>query len=175
MFTRKAANAALALLAVLSMTLISGIAHADVTGTRVTGGGQYLFSDRLGAGTVAVHAIRHNDGTVTGQVEQHYPDIGVSLHGEVNCLFVVGNRAYVSGVITDVQQGLDNPYYSKGTYFILAIEDNGEGRNPLYGYRDRVSLVVPSSNPLDCADPVAQGYADEFMNELTRGNFQVVP
>jgi len=176
MFTRRATAAALALLATLSMSVISGIsgiARADetLTGKRVTGGGQYT-SDFFGVGTVAVHAVRHQDGTVTGQVEAHYPERGLRVHGEVDCLFVVGNRAYVSGVITNVEGDPDGLYYSEGTYFILAIQDDGEGHN---SNPDLVSVLIPSVNPLDCTDPAAQNFADAFRSSLTHGNFQVVP
>jgi len=172
MFTRKASAAALAILATLGMSVISGIAHADETGRRVTGGGQYT-SSRVGPTTVAVHAIRHQDGTVTGQIEQHILDFGLSVHGEVNCLFVVGNVAYVSGVITNVQEASETglgSFFQEGTFFLLAIEDNGEGLNSFGS--DRVSLLFPSATPFDCENPPALA---SFMNDLTQGNFQVVP
>jgi len=174
--------ATLAILAALMLSVISeisGIARADqtITGTRVTGGGQFteLFYG-FGLTTVTVHAVRHKDGTVTGQVEQQMPDIGVSLHGEVNCLHVVGNRAYVSGVITKIQKSPDSGYGSlfsnlEGTSFILAVEDNGEGRN---AYPDQVSQIGIRFSPFDCADPSAQAEASSSM-WLDRGNFQVVP
>jgi len=181
MFTRRTSAAALAILAALSMSVISGIstiARADetLTGRRVTGGGQYtdVFLSPGTVAVVAVHAIRHQDGTVTGQVDQHYPEFGVSVHGEVKCLFVAGNRAYLSGIITDVQQTSNNPiasFYPVGTYFVLAIEDSGEGHN---SSPDRVSVLYPLDTLVDCAGPEAL-YAEDFYTLLTKGNLQVVP
>jgi hypothetical protein len=45
-------------------------------------------------------AIEHGDGRITGQWTDQFGQGEGGIHVAVNCLFVVGNNAWVSGIIT---------------------------------------------------------------------------
>jgi hypothetical protein len=73
----------------------------------------------------SLSAIERADGTVTGQWQDTVFGRGtaaVGLHVEVDCLVVVGNEAWVSGVIT-------RPASLAGLPAITRVRDNGTSTN----------------------------------------------
>ena len=71
-------------------------------------------------------AIRHADGTVSGQFElKSAQDDGLRIHGEIVCFTIVGNTAFLGGRIDQS----DSPLAPEGTYVIWTVFDNGEGQN----------------------------------------------
>jgi hypothetical protein len=76
-------------------------------------------------GNLSLSAIELADGTVTGQWQDTVFGRGtpaVGLHVEVDCLEVVGNEAWVSGVIT-------RPASLAGLPAITRVRDNGTSAN----------------------------------------------
>lgn len=68
---------------------------------KVTGGGQFVHPS-FGTVTFSFIAIRHGDGRVTGQFQQHQPFFGFTYKGDVTCFAVdpVNHRAWIGGVLT---------------------------------------------------------------------------
>ena len=138
-------------------------------GAVVTGGGQYTGG--FGSTTVTVHAVRHADGTITGQYQQRNPDLGLRLHGSVDCVSTSGNRVFVSGIISNVQ----NPGITgipEGAVFMLFVEDNGEGAS---APPDRISPFIYGVPPFSCTNAAIQDFLAARTDPLESGNFQVTP
>jgi hypothetical protein len=71
-------------------------------------------------------AIRHADGTVSGQFElKSAQDGGLRIHGDVVCFTIIGNMARLAGQIDQSS----TPSIPEGTYVIWTVVDNGEGQN----------------------------------------------
>lgn len=68
---------------------------------KVTGGGQFVHP-AFGTVTFSFVAIRHADGGVTGQFQQHQPFFGFTYKGDVTCFAVdpVNHRAWIGGILT---------------------------------------------------------------------------
>lgn len=122
----------------------------------------------------SVSAIRHGDGTVSGEVEERVT-VGSPngtfvrrTHGPVTCMTVVGNRARIAYHIEEYETTVTPPPAS--THGIIAVVDNGEGAN----------AVAPDSganNPGAVTAARAQlfcdvGFARPF-REVQHGNIQV--
>lgn len=111
-------------------------------------------------------AEKRADGTVTGYAHVDRKDLEVAWDVEVTCLSVVGNTAWIGGIIRNARGGLP----IDGTVSYFYVIDNGEGSSdPL----DRASAV--RLNDLDgedlrfCADrPLALVNTD-----IAHGNVQV--
>lgn len=73
-------------------------------------------------------AIRHADGTVSGQFElKSEQDGGLRIHGDVFCFTIVGNTARLAGRVD--QSDID--FAPVGSYAVWTIIDNGQGnRSP---------------------------------------------
>jgi hypothetical protein len=88
-----------------------------------TGGVRYGAGDLL-----AFSAVRHQDGTVTGQFEWRGTILGTEyrLHGRVDCLIVASaQEAYFQGVVEQSNASFFPPRV------IFEIYDQGEGTNDL--------------------------------------------
>lgn len=123
-----AALAAVGVLGALPMT-----AGAESPRDRATGGGQILIDPnsppQTGAlDTLAFTAQRARDAAAdsplaTGQVQvNRRSGEALKFHGIVECLVVVGNKAYISGYERGTEDNEDGP-----TPFELFVQDNGEG------------------------------------------------
>jgi hypothetical protein len=76
------------------------------------------------------HAREHQDGSVTGTMQNNCPAQTVNSHAIVDCLVVDGNEAILGGVLTKVSTGAYTPGWftgEPGTRFWLKVRDNGEG------------------------------------------------
>jgi hypothetical protein len=110
--------AAVTVLAVSPSALADGVIH------RVSVGG----ADFLPPGTDAnfsLSVVQRADGTVTGQWQDSTGGGGVpavGIHVQVDCLLVVGNEAWISGVITQ-------PDSLAGLPAITRVADNGTSAN----------------------------------------------
>ena len=144
-------------------------AAAGRGGRVVSGAGQYTGG--FGDTKVAVNAVRHADGTVTGQYEQRNLESGFMMHGSLDCASSDGSRVYVSGTILNVQKPgtFDIP---EGVGFMLVIEDHGEGAN---APPDRVSPFIYGVPSQSCTDPWIQDFLVVRTDPLESGNFQVAP
>ena len=73
----------------------------------------------------SLSAVEFDDGTVRGQWQDTFFGRGtpaVAVHVKVDCLVVVGNEAWVSGVVT-------RPGFLAGLPAITRIRDNGTSAN----------------------------------------------
>jgi hypothetical protein len=70
-------------------------------------------------------AIQYSNGSVTGQWDDRSSQVngGGGIHVAVNCLNVLGNRAYVSGVITQGNSDII------GQNTLVVVVDNGVSAN----------------------------------------------
>ena len=71
-------------------------------------------------------AVQHKDGTVTGQWSDQFGQGEGGIHAAVNCVFVAGNEAWISGFVTSgTVGGVD----VTGLPVITRVQDNGKSAN----------------------------------------------
>jgi hypothetical protein len=95
--------------------------------------------------TFSFSAIRHKDGTVTGQFQLINRFDGTAvIHGEVTCLLAIARphqgAAFMGGVVTRVDG--DAPGFFPGRPVVFSAFDNGEGANEP---PDQITGMVPTS------------------------------
>ncbi len=141
-------------------TLAPRYAAGGNSGPSAGGAGHFEITGDLR--TFSFTAITSPDGSVKGQAQLFNRDQDVRLHMDIDCLRVVGNIAYVSGVITHsttpAQVGLRG---------LFSAQDNGEGAN---APPDRLSLVFSgafAANICKTSGPAPSNVID--------GNIQVKP
>jgi len=85
-------------------------------------------------------AIQYADGSVEGQWSDQFGHGNGGLHIAVDCLAVVGNQAWISGIAT---KAFDDDLV--GTRFATRVQDNGTSANDA---PDQMSFTVgPIVNP----------------------------
>lgn len=94
----------------------------------VTGHYQFVGINTGNDFKYSVAAIRHEDGSVSGEFEERVilastGEFIRQTHGTVTCFQIVGNMARIGGL---VDQATD-PRFLPGTEFRLVVVDNGEG------------------------------------------------
>lgn len=146
----------------------AGVVLAGPPIHKASGGG---WIDRIPDGeggelSVGFNAQIDADNSVKGQINVNYLKDQIKMaHASVDCLVVYGNKAYLTGEITQTER----PFWKT-----VAIEviDNGEGsKNP----PDRFALAfstATSTNNL-CKEPWLQSYLDLGLDDWTHGNAQV--
>ena len=135
------------------------------------GGGKAVVHTARGSGNIGLEkpgrvltftAKEHADGSVSGNVLLQFPSNASTFRGEVTCLRVVGNQAFIGGV------NLPNSDSQGEIGFV--VEDNGEGRND---DPDRATLMVINGLP-GLAQLVCDGGFPFFGPfDVFRGNIQV--
>ena len=99
----------------------------------------------------SLNALQRADGSVTGQWEDQFAGSaefggGFGIHVAVNCLNVIGNQAWVSGVVTQSRLG-----FFVGLDAVTTVVDNGRSANDP---ADEISFSVVGFG-IDCnAAPV---------------------
>ena len=176
-------------IAVATMVAFPVAAGADAPRDKATGGGQLLLdpNDPRTTGafdTVAFTAQRERgatdeSGLADGQVQvNRRGETQYKFHGEVECLIVVGNKAYISGTQSNGAE--------EGTPFELYIVDGGDGANERGGdqglvwYGPETDENEPDDVPGDYAPPEDEfcGIEEDPKSKrgipvLSRGNYQV--
>jgi len=72
----------------------------------------------------SVSAIRHNDGTVTGEFEEtSAQEGGQRIHATVYCFTITGNSARLAARLDQSNV----PFGPVGSYVVWSVIDNGEG------------------------------------------------
>jgi hypothetical protein len=139
----------------------------------VTGHYEYSGSVTGNYFKYSLSAIRHADGSVSGEVEERLTVAATGefvrrSHGTVTCLTVVGNRARI-GFMFDQYEG-EPVLPPDRTHGIITVVDNGEGAN----------AVAPDSaanNPGGVTADRAQLFCDvgfdRPMRAVEHGNIQV--
>ena len=93
------------------------------------------------------------------------------MHGSLDCASGSGNRVYLSGTITNIQ----NPGtfgIPEGVGFMVVIEDHGEGAGAPPDHVSPFIYGVPSQS---CTDPWIRDFLVVRTDTLESGNFQVAP
>ena len=72
--------------------------------------------------TFTFNAIRHSDGTVSGEAQLFNRRTGFLAHAELICMTVIGNRAWIGGIIKHSGGG-----FCDDTNMYFNVQDNGEG------------------------------------------------
>jgi hypothetical protein len=127
-----------ALLAVSPTAFANGVIH------KVSVGSADILPPPGTDANFSLSAVQHADGTVTGQWQDTFFGRGVpalAIHVEIDCLVVVGNEAWVSGVIT-------HPDSLAGLGAITRVSDNGTSANDP---PDQVSFTFIDTG-LTCTD-----------------------
>ena len=132
-----------ALLAVLALALMP-LAAASAKGPvilHVSAGGRDPFA------SFSLTANKFADGSVSGQYTDQFPQIGGGFHAVLNCVSVVGNDAWVSGVITS---GTADGQDLTGLPVATRVRDNGTSA------KDPADLLGFSfiGDPTPCTDHV---------------------
>jgi hypothetical protein len=112
-------------------------------------------------------AIRHADGTVSGEFElKSAQDGGLRIHGDIVCFTIIDNTARLAGLVDQS----DTPLVAEGTYFIWNVVDNGEGQNdPPDLTSDFIGAFTATQAAFHCATGINVG---PFYPVLS-GNLQV--
>jgi hypothetical protein len=122
----------LILTAQCSLGVLSGLVHeAAAQGVQDVVTGHADFINAVGNHVrYSFSAIRHPDGRVSGEVEEHVETSAGDFirrgHGSVICMAVNGNIARMAGIIDQIAGEGVPPI---GTHFILTVIDNGEEAN----------------------------------------------
>ena len=90
-------------------------------------------------------ANQYADGSVSGQYTDRFAN-GDGFHGEVDCLVVSGNDAWISGVIT---QGRFGDIDLAGLEFLTRVRDNGTSANDP---PDQISFSFIDTELPDCTE-----------------------
>ena len=149
----------LALVAGLLLAL-SPAASADSVIHRVSVGSSDVAPPPGTDGNFSLSAIQRADGTVTGQWQDTVFGRGnpaVGIHVEVDCLVVVGNDAWLSGIVT-------RPDSLAGLPAITRVRDNGTSANDP---ADQVSFTFIDTDAT-CTDQ-----PDLPLNDLINGQVTV--
>jgi len=89
----------------------------------VTGAAEYIEPQIRQPEAYAMSAIRHRNGSVSGEVELFLAQNGgIRIHGEVTCFAVLGNRANLAMRVTRTNTA-DAPV---GSYLIWSVADNDD-------------------------------------------------
>jgi len=140
----------------------------------ITGNGQFIF--RGERKTFAFAAVKRSDGTVTGEFQTFGLSSDLPVHGDVTCFTVIGNQAWIGGVIKKFKFG--NGQF-EGQDVGWQVIDN---REDAADSPDRISFGLILSLPggiLDeeTAEEFCQNTPDlgefDLLNDVVAGNIQI--
>jgi hypothetical protein len=118
-------------LAVLVLGAPSGLlllrANADSSVESVTGHAEFVTPAGIRF-RYSVNAIRHKDGSVSGEFENHVDNAATGefilrAHVGIVCFTIAGNVARIGGIIERQEGGTQQP----GDEGFITVVDNGEG------------------------------------------------
>lgn len=151
---------------------ISQAARADGGPQSAMGHGNLTVGGELR--TFSFDAIRHQDGTVTGEWQLKSRATDVVMHGQVTCLLAIARptqgAAFMGGIVTRVDG--DAPGVEPGTPVVFSAFDNGEGND---NFPDAMTLVQPTTPDVvarQCAIGLRVGGGAVPIED---GNIQVKP
>ena len=110
----------------VSALLASAAARADGVQHHVSVGGHDQDPTGHTDANFSLVAILYGDGHASGQWTDQFGQGQGGIHVEVNCVFVAGNEAWISGVI---KQGTFNGADLSGLPVITRVQDNGKSAN----------------------------------------------
>jgi hypothetical protein len=152
------------------------VARASAEPTTLSQGSGPVVQSATGAGhftvggdlrTFSFTALKYADGTVQGQYELFSRSAGTRIHGDVVCLSVVGNHAWVGG---SQDHSIDDVAFPPGLENGFQTVDNGEGTSDP---PDQLSLMFINA-PAGFAQAYCDAQADAPpLNDIEGGNIQV--
>jgi hypothetical protein len=112
---------------ILVVSRATGVAAASGVTESVTGHADFVTASGLHF-SYSLSAIRHEDGSVSGQFENHVENAAtgefiLAAHVQILCFTINGNVARIGGVI-ERQFGIPAP---PGTEGFITVVDNSEG------------------------------------------------
>jgi hypothetical protein len=113
--------------------------------------------------TFAFTAKNFPDETTKGQFQLQNRATGLKVHGEVTCLVVDGNTAYVGAIITH-----SNVFANEGQTVVWIVRDNGEGSE---SQADQISGLRPTGLPP--GDQLCRARLPQPLVRIESGNIQV--
>ena len=146
---------------------------APAASTSVTGGAGPVVTGSahtLSAGgelrAVAFNAVALPDGSASGEAQINVQSIDAWWHTRIECLAVVGNRAFLGGTIAEASDAR----IRVGTKSYFWVEDHGEGAG---APADRVSLAGVNETPEGLEDFC--GLVQNLLPglDVLRGNVQI--
>ena len=111
---------------VLSLMLVPAAARADGVLHQVSVGGHDQDPAGHTDANFSLSAVQHGNGSVTGQWSDQFGQGDGGIHVQINCLFVQGNEAWVSGIISSGNVGGVDV---SGLPVITRVQDNGKSAN----------------------------------------------
>ena len=113
---------------------------------KVTGGGRFEHPV-FGTVTFSFTAIRHADGSVSGQFQQNQFDLGFTYKGDVTCFAVdpVNHRAWIAGDLTHSTD--PDPITQVGDDAWFRVLDAGQGasavdRSTFLGFEGSAGIIT---------------------------------
>ncbi len=114
----------------------------------VTGSGEFVHPD-FGSIAFGFVAVRHRDGSVSGEFFQDQPFFGFTYTGDVTCFAVdqVNHRAWIGGVVTSSND--PDPVTEVGDDVWFRVLDAGKGsadpdRSTFFGFEQPPPGIVTS-------------------------------
>jgi hypothetical protein len=150
------------------------LAQSPVVNVIHAGGSDVEDPDLPGSGpgfdkNYSLVAFKFADGTASGKLIDRYAGGGgLGLKGDINCVHVVGNTAWLSGHITQGQTLDDegNPVDITGYYVRTRVQDNGDNTDP--ANPDRVAFTqFRNSAPFPCANMFGSAFWDMPGGQVT--------
>ena len=143
----------------LAAGMATGWAQSPIVNFVRAGGSDIEDPDIPGSGpgfdkNYSLLAFKYADGTGSGKLVDRYSGGGgLGLKADIDCVHVIGNTAWVSGIVTQGQvTDLDgNPFDVSGFYVRTRVQDNGDNNDP--ANPDKVAFTqIRSSAPFTCAN-----------------------
>ena len=129
-----AAEASTASLQGDATAVLSGSGHHS----RIVGGVEHLT-------TFSFSAIRHADGSASGQYQYDFRANGFAIHGPVTCVSRSGNQVWVGGIVDRVVTDVPDFEALQGLEMWWRSIDNGEGSNATPDVTTGVGFGFPGS------------------------------
>ncbi len=163
---KRLAGISSALTIVLALVLATtALAKGPVT-QRVSAGGPdacvafgFGFTHPGCDGNFSLSAREYADGSMSGQYTDRFAN-GNGFHAVIDCVSVVGNEAWVSGVITS---GTIDGFDLTGLPVATRVRDNGTSANDP---ADKISFSIITFDPLPCTDQPDFGLLDAPEGEV---------
>jgi len=137
-------------LVVAAMLILAVPAFGNGVVHRVSvGSPDWCYPDRPGCdANLSILAIEYADGSVKGELEDIWAG-GTGIHANIDCLVVVGNQAWVSGVVTAFRTG--SGYNLEGYHIFARVKDLGTSNNDPPDQLSGIRFGYPDDE-LSCTD-----------------------
>lgn len=117
----------------------------------------------------SLSAVKFFDGETTGQYMDRLAGLN-GFHGEIECLLVYGNRAFVAGTLTS-----EFPPGERRTFY-AGVEDNGtSSQDPVDRISPTFRTALDAQSLCDIAEtnPDAIAFVWDFLFDYARGQVKI--